>query len=62
MIKKIEKVKTYFKRTALNKLVASGLLICAGVAAQFDTDITGSVLLSMIAIPLLFANENWIDL
>lgn len=47
-------------KTIKNKLVALGLIVCGVLATAIDGDATVLIIISMFAIPLLFARRNWV--
>lgn len=47
-------------KTLKNKLYAVVLLICGYLPVLIDKDATALVFLTLIAVPLFFAKENWI--
>lgn len=47
-------------KTLKNKLYAVVLLICGYLPVLIDKDATALVFFAFIAIPLVFAKENWI--
>lgn len=49
----------YIKRTLKNKLCALTLLIAGALTLTVSNDATGLVFVSIIALPLFFARENW---
>ena len=51
----------YLKRTWKNKAVASAMMVLAYLGTLIDTDITGSVFIMLLAIPLFFARTNLVD-
>ena len=50
----------YFRRTFKNKVVATAMLLLGTVATMISYDATALVFLSLLAVPMFFANENWI--
>ena len=50
----------YMKETIFNKIIAIIILVVASVPVWLDRDITALVLISIFAIPLFFAKNNWI--
>jgi Na+/H+ antiporter NhaD/arsenite permease-like protein len=63
----MKKRNTYIKRfvrnirrTYKNKLVAIALLACSLAPAILDNDGTALLFISMFAVPLFFAKNNWI--
>lgn len=55
----LRKAVRYIKRTLKNKLCAIILLTCGALTITVTNDATGLVFVSIIAIPLFFAKENW---
>ena len=51
----------YIKRTWKNKAVALAMMVLAYLGTLIETDITGSVFILFLAIPLFFARTNLID-
>lgn len=47
-------------KTLKNKLYAMGLIACSLPIIWLDNDATATVFISIFAIPLFFAKENWI--
>lgn len=47
-------------KTWKNKLCAIVLLVCGNIGVLLENDATAIVFFAMIAIPLIFAKENWV--
>lgn len=58
--KYIKGIVRYLYRTAENKIIALVLVLGSLIPMMIDGDATALVFMSMIAIPLFFANENCI--
>lgn len=50
------------KELVMNKVVALLMMVLGLVSIIPEHDITVCVLVSMFAVPLFFAKENWIDI
>lgn len=54
-------MKEYFKRTWKNKLISICLVAVGCISLNATGDITVSVLMLALALPLFFASENYIE-
>ena len=54
-------MKQYLLRTWKNKVIALMLLMLGWIPIRYDGDATIFVLMSIAAIPLFFANRNYIE-